>query len=382
MTAGRPGAAGLLAVLLAPAMATGAEWSVQSSAQVHALAESNPRLSPGDQQGAQAGVADVAFDLSRRTGLLDLDLDAHASSHRYNEDLGLDRNDQQLTLSLARHGETWVVRGNASYTRDTTLTSELGTTGNTGFNRRHRARGLSLAPQWQLTERLSAGLTLGWQDSTYARGVQQGLSDYQYFSTGFSTGFAVTELTDASLVVSAGRLDSALYAFDTDNLDLRVQLEHRWSPRWRGSIAAGPTRVRAAGNSTAGSLLSASLVRQSERLALALTLGRTNSPNGSGLLSRRDELSLHASLPLHEHLDAVANVSLIRSRDLAPAAGFTINDVRYGRADLSLAWGFARDWSLALGAGGSSQQISSIGTRGRNVDARLVLAWRRHEPVG
>jgi hypothetical protein len=73
---------------------------------------------------------------------------------------------------------------------------------------------------------------------------------------------------------------------------------------------------------------------------------------------------------------------MIRSRDLAPAAGFASSDVRYTRADLSLSWGFARDWSLALGAGSSEQKILGAGAPGRNLDARMVLAWRRYNPVG
>jgi hypothetical protein len=376
------GAACALVALLVPAMAGAAEWSLQTDAQLHALAQSNPQLIAGGKNGAQAGVVDASMDLTRRTGLLDLDVLAHASMHRYQGNQGLDRNDQKLAMALARRGETWILRGNASYTRDTTLTSELGTTGNTGFNREHRARGLSMAPLWQLSERSSAGITLGWQDNTYARGAEVGLSDYNYLSVAFNGSHAVSETTSASLVLSAGRLDSALYAFATDNMDARLELEHAWSPRWRGSIAGGPSMVRADGRRTTGSLFNASLERQSERFTLALTLGRRNSPNGSGLLSRRDQLAINASLPLSAQVNAVAGVSMVRSRDLVPRAGFTLNDVRYGRADLSLSWGFARNWNLAVGAGAATQEIAGIGARGSNVDARVVLAWRRQEPLG
>jgi hypothetical protein len=363
-----------------PAMAAAADWSVESAAQVYALVESNPQLSVGEKHGSQAGVADVSLDLQRRTQLLDLSLNTRASAHRYGGDAGLDREDQRLVLTLSHRGETYSLGGSASYTRDTTLTSELGTTGNTGFNQRHRARGLSLAPSWQLTERLTTSASMGWQDSTYAGGGSNGLSGYSYKFAGFSAGFDVSELATASLQVKAGRLDSALYAFSTDNIGIRLQLDRTWSPRWSTSIAGGPSRVRMEGRESGGSLFSASVTRQSQRLALSLSLGRDNAPNGSGLLSRRDDVSLNANLALREHVSATAGFSMIRSTDLLPEAGFTISDVRYSRVDVSLSWSFARDWSLAVGAGRSEQKMLG-GAPGRNMDGRMVLAWRRHSPV-
>ncbi len=367
---------------MVPAIAGAAEWSVQSAAQIYAQAESNPQLL-ADQRAAQSGVVDATLDVLRRTELLTLDLNAHASSHRYNNDAGLDRDDQQVALALSRMGETYTLQGNGSITRDTTATSELGTTGLTGFNLRHRARSLSLAPQWQLSERLTTGATLGWQDSTYAKDEATGLSDYSYLLAGLNSSYDLSETTSGTLSISAGRLNSALYTFYTDNLDVQLQLQHVWSPRWKGSIAAGPSRVRTDGRVSSGSLFSTSLTYQAERLSLDTSISRSIAPTGDGLQSRRDELEVHGYATLSEHLTANARVALIRSKDLVPSFGFTVSDVRYTRAELSLSWAFARDWNFGVTTGHSEQKsLGSSDLVGRGLDARMTLSWRHLGPLG
>jgi hypothetical protein len=373
---------GMFAATLVPALAGGADWSAQSAAHLSAVTESNPQLLVDEKHAAQAAVADASLDLLRRTELLDLNLKARGSVRRYSEDSSLDRDDQQVALSLLLRGERHVVKGSASITRDTTLTSELGTTGITDYNQRHRARSLSLAPQWQLTERLTTSVSLGWQDSTYARGQEHGLSDYHYTSAGLSSAFDLSTTDSASLSMSASRLDSSLYAFNTDTVDVRLQLQRTWSPRWTTSISGGTSRIKTGDRESRGSLFGASLLHQAERLTLDVSLSRSNAPTGSGLQSRRDEAGVHASLALTEHVNASINASVIRSRELAPQFNFTISDVRYTRAEASLSWRMARDWNLLLGAGNSMQKRLAGSGNANSLDARLQLSWQHYNPVG
>ncbi len=332
-----------------------------------------------DQQRAgQSGVLDATLDLLRRTELLTLDLDAHASSHRYNNDAGLDRDDQQVAVSLSRLGETYALRGDGSITRDTTATSELGTTGLTRFNQRHRARSLSLAPQWQLSERLSTSFTWGGRTALTQRDEATGLSDYSYLLAGLNTSYDLSEKTSGSLSISAGRLNSALYTFYTDNLDVQLQLQHVWSARWKGSIAAGPSRVRTDGRVSSGSIFSSSLTYQAERASFDTSLSRSIAPTGSGLQSRRDQLTLHANVRLFEHLTADASVAVVRSKELVPSFSFTVSDVRYSRAELSLSWALAPDWNLGVAAGRSEQRSVGLSSdlvgRGNRRQDDAVLA--------
>jgi hypothetical protein len=334
------------------------------------------------EHGAQAGVAALSLGLLRRTDRLDLDFDAGGSLRRYGEDTGLNRDDQQVVISLARRGEAHVLQATASVTRDTTLTSELGTTGITGYNQRHRARALSLAPQWQLTERLATGVTLGWQDSTYGRNPQSRLADYSYSSAGFNASFDVSEITSASLVVSASRLDSASYEFNTHSLSALLQLQHAFSPRWQASLSGGPSRVETSRRTTSGSVFGANISRKGERLTIDTSVERSIAPTGSGLLSRRDEFGLRASAALSSQLDLAIWTSMVRSREIVPQFSFTLSDVRYTRAELSLSWRVARDWSVGLATGNSRQQSLHGGALGQGFDARVSLAWQRQQPVG
>jgi hypothetical protein len=367
------------AALLAPARLLAADWSVQSSAQLYALAERNPQLLAGEDRDVQGGVAALAIGLLRQTELLDLHLDVNGSARRYGNDTALDRDDQSVALSLARRGERYVLQGTASVTRDSTLTSELGTTGITEFNQRHRARVLSLAPQWQLTERLATGLSLGWQDNSYGLNSQSRLSNYSYSSAAFNASFATTETTDATLVISGGRLDSALNDFNTHSLAARLELQHSWSPRWQGSLSGGPSKVETRQRTTRGSVFSAAITRKGERLNLDTSLERSIEPTGSGLLSRRDSVGLHANAALSAQVNLGVGLNMIRSRELLHERSLTINDVRYTRAELSLSWRVAREWNLGFTAGNSRQKSLETGAIGKGFDARLMLAWQRQD---
>jgi hypothetical protein len=184
------------------------------------------------------------------------------------------------------------------------------------------------------------------------------------------------------LSISAGRLNSAAYTFYTDNLDVQLQLQHVWSPRWKGSIAGGPSRVRTDGRVFSGSVFSASLTYQAEHASFDASLSRSIAPTGSGLQSRRDDLGVHANATLSEHVTANAGVSLIRSRDLVPTLGYTVSDVRYLRAEMSMSWVFAREWNLGISVGLSQQEVLSTDLTGRGFDARMILSWRHVSPFG
>jgi hypothetical protein len=335
--------------------------------------DSNPRMLDDHARSQSSSLAHAAAGLSRQTEITRVDLDATASAYRYGADSALDRSDRQLALQMSRRGERYSVGSGINLTWDTTLTSELGTTGITGFNQRHRARAVSLAPQWQLTPRFSTGLALGWQDSSYEQAARGGLSGYDYTYIGTTSDFIVGPATHASLSISAGRLDSDRYRYDTGNIDARFSLTHAWSQRWTGSISGGPSRVRADGRRSSGSVFGGTLSRRAELFTLDAAVERSTSPSGSGLLSRKDEITFGSTASLAEHVTASASLGVIRSRDIMPGAGIAAARVSYARAGASLAWNLARGWNLSMSAGDARQRVAD-GTA-RNLDARLSFSW-------
>lgn len=359
-----------------------AEWSVQSAAQVQALSETNPRLASGGAPDAQSGVADLTLLLSRSTELTHIAIDARGALRRYTRDTALDRDDQQLTLNVTHRGETYELASQFAAARDTTLTSELGTTGIIQDNLRHDSLVASIGPVFHLTERTHAGASVAWQRSRYARTRNTALVDYDYRSAALSVGHDYSENGDIGLTVTAGRLGSDGNAGDISSMDARIKAGYRVSDRWQGSLSAGLSRVRTAGRQQSGSVFSGTLTRQAERYSLNANLGRSVAPTGRGLLSRRDEAGLQVNVRLLENLDAVASYSLVRSRDYVPLSGFSINDVRYTRGEMSMNWLFARDWTLGIAGGRSEQKQMVTDVTGHGLSAWLRVAWRHAAPVG
>lgn len=354
-------------------LAHAADWSTHSTFQLGMAVDSNPRMLDEAPRSAASSLAHVAAGLSRQTETARIDVDATASAYRYGADAALDRSDRQLALQMSRRGERYSLGSGINLTWDTTLTSELGTTGITEYNQRHRARAVSLAPQWQLTPRFSTRLALGWQDSSYAHAVRGGLSGYDYTYVGTTSEFIAGPATRASLALSVGRLDSTRYHYDTDNIDLRFSLVHAWSQRWTGSISGGPSRVRADGRRSSGSVFGGTLSRRAELFSLDASVERSTSPSGSGLLSRKDEITFGSTVSLAEQVTASASLGMIRSRDIMPGAGFAAARVSYARAGASLGWNLARGWNLSMSAGDARQRVAD-GTA-RNLDARLSFSW-------
>lgn len=364
---------------LAPRETAAAEWSWQSSAQLFSEYQSNPRLLSEQAGEAIAVAADARLGLRRSTELLDLGLDAWAHLRRYRQDADLDRDERRISLSMQRQWERWSLSGSASTARDTTLTSELASTGEVGENIRHRLFTASLAPGWQLSERATLAMRYGWQQHDYDQTERTGLVDYRYRSISASAGWRASERADLELVAAAGRMDGA-DAGQTDNLDLLIRASYRLSPLWKGSLAGGPSRVESGAARTGGSVFSVTLERRDERLGFSASAERSTAPSGRGSLSRRDQAGMQLSRVFSGQLDAAVSVSHARSREYLPRSGLRSGDSRYTRAELSLSWRFAPDWSLGAAAGYSEldQQFPAQG--GRSQDARLVLAWRRAAP--
>jgi len=358
------------------ASAGAAEWRLQPSSQLFALGESNPRLLPGVSKFTGSGGADVSLDLRRRSETLDIGGTVRADLRRYAEEKGLDRDEARLDLTLQQTGERVSWQGSASVAHDTTLTSELGTTGLSQVNLRHEAVDLSLGPTWQVTERVSTGATLFWEESRYPGTSRDDLVDYRYQTASVNVAYGFTEKALVSLVASAGALDADRANIRTRSNSIVLQARYRWSPKWTLTAFAGPSWVRSKRSSESGTRYNVELTRQqSERTVVSLLASSSVAPTGRGYLSQRDDISVRLGRALGEHLDAAFSYSMIHSRDLVPILGYSFNDVRYARAEASISWRLAERWSTVLGAGLSEQQYRAIGASASNFDARLAIAW-------
>jgi hypothetical protein len=370
---------------LGSATALAAEWTVAPSASVYAQARQNPRLSADEEESdhiTPGAGATASATITRRTELLALSLKPSVGATRYNDDGGLDTNDQRLEFSMNREGEKISWEASAGAVRDTTLTSELGSTGLTQANLRHESWNASVEPMWQATERLQLRSSVGLDSSSYPDNQNLGLTDYRYASASLSGAYSLSDRTAVSVSAGAGRLDSENSNQDSDNATLTVHARFAWSPLWSVSVAAGPSWTRSGDEKNNGVVYSFDLTRQLETSSLSLDATRRQSPSGRGVLTDVDSLGLGLSTQLTERLTSTVAASYNRRRnalkDFGGAGTVDLDDVRYLRADMGLNWRMTSSMQVGASVGYANQRVAQIfanDVTGRGYDARVSFIW-------
>jgi hypothetical protein len=366
---------------LASGSALAAEWTFSPTIDLSAQTQQNPRLTTDENRkddisnglGAIAGLG-----LQRRTELTTLSVSPVFRAYRYSNDGNLDRNEGNVNLSYDWLGEKVSWKAGANAARDTTLTSELGTTGLTQGNQRHESWGASIGPTWALSERWQLESSLQTYASRYPD-QQFGLSNYTYSTALLSTAYAVNEKLSVTLYGTAGKLDSEGNGSNTDDKSANVQLTYSWSPLTSFAASVGRSWVKSdAGNNT-GLLYSVSASRAFEKSALSFSVSRRQSPSGNALLTESQEARLSFGSQITERLSVTSSASYSKRRNVLRIFNVDLQEVRYSRADLGLSWRMAANWRLGFNVGSVTQQAGSFfygeDATARGLDLRLGLSW-------
>jgi hypothetical protein len=365
------------AAAMAGGTAMAAEWTIAPSARLTMQTQDNPRLTVVDEdKDTEISAGAVAtVEVRRRTEQLQLIANSRATYQRYQRDADLDRNEQFVDVTANWQGELVSWNGDLSAARDSTTTSELGTTGLTQFNERHESLVASLGPAWQLSERMAVGANLGWQVSKYPDTVA-GLSDYRYTTASVNAVYGWSDRASVTLIGSAGRLVRDAFDSESKSSSLRAQIQYALSPLWTFSAGIGPSWVETSRQRDRGFVYNASIGRRLEFSSLTLAASRSQSPSGYGVLTELDDFALAFGTQLSERVSAGLSAGLARRKDAVPAFGVDLQEVRYRQIKANLSWLFARNWQVAMSVGNYAQRLSSLSDRtARNYEAGLTLSW-------
>jgi hypothetical protein len=352
-----------------------AEWRASSSVNTAVVNESNPRLELASVNDQQAIAANLGVHLERQTERVSVALDSSAARRQYREDRSLDRTDLRADLSLqyaATERLTW--SASASATRDTTLTSELGISGETQAGYRHESLGAQLQPQWRLSERWTTSMQLQMQRNYYPS-ADSGLTDYQYQSAGLVASWRRTRHDSLGIVVRTGQSTVAGAPADIKDASASLQYTLAFAERWNLRLAGGPAWTRRTGSKQHSENFNLELTRGAQYGAVSLSVDRSLAPNGRGSLTRRDSLSLQMSRDMSAQLTGSLSARYLRSSNIVGALASSFEDVRYRRAEAGLNWMLSPQWSTVLNAGYSDQRQGASGTGASGVDLALGVRW-------
>ncbi len=194
-------------------------------------------------------VFDANAELARRTETSRLSLVPVLRVARYPGERMLDGEQQKLDASYSLTGERASLGLSASVARESTLTSELGTTGRTEVDANRESGFFAVAPQWLVTERLSAGANLGYQRVAYP-----GLDNTDLYGSRYATGslnarYRLSPTMSMAVSGAAGSFDSQRAGAGSDSRgadgDLRLRHQRSGVAAVVGRSPPGLRRARA-----------------------------------------------------------------------------------------------------------------------------------------
>lgn len=365
------GGAGVLSA--APACA--AEWLVSPGVRVAGDYTDNPRMLREGGDSSAGAVGELNASVTRRTERTEVSMRPRIRSSRYRDDESLNSDDQYLTLALKHLAERAEWSVSTDFTRDTTLTSEIASTGIVQANRRHEGITLSGGPSFTLTERVNAGAQVYWMDNHYVDADFTGLVDYEYRALSLFSGFAFSDLSNLTLTAQGGEL--VVPGQSSTTRDATVRLGWRYQPHssWTVEASTGPAYVRTDNGTDNGAVFDLDLQYEGERWTANTNVARDLTPTGRGVLTRRDQVSAGFNRRITDRLSGGVLARWIRHQDLLPQPGVAFEEITYGRLDLRLDWRLAEHWSLALVAGGATQEYESRPGSAESYRASLSIVW-------
>jgi len=353
-----------------------AEWLVNPTLRASSEYVDNPRLLVAGGETLVGAVGEVSSVMQRVTERSQLVLSPRLAATRYQEDNLLDNDVRSLAAQYDRRWERMRWTGAASYTRDTTLTSELGLSGFVQANREHEGIAFNLSPSATLTERTNAGLRLGYSNNHYIDAKSTGLVDYDYRTASLFGNFDYSEQTRLTITARGGELhvpDAPL----ADKQDAAVQFG--WSYQayslWNFAASAGPSYLKSKFGSDTGSVFQLSAQRTAEHWSVSASASRDLTPTGQGVLTRSDQLTLELNRFFTERLSAGISLSGIRNQDQLAQPNAEAPTLEYLRGELSINWQFAEHWSLAFLASGATQKYNNAPDAADSYRTSIGIVW-------
>ncbi|MBV8784985.1 MAG: hypothetical protein JOZ67_12420 [Gammaproteobacteria bacterium] len=381
---------GKLIMLTTIAMAGGrtspaADWSGALDAGASVAYLKNPTLTPDVDTYDELGQLTLGADTRAQTERSRFSLTPRFAALRYRHDKDLDINTGSLDAGYEDKLERGLWTVNVQALTDSTVTSELGSTGITGINRRHYSGVASSSYQYSMSERLSWQLRGSWSTNRYSNAKQFSLTDSDYTSVQAGPFWNLTEHVQTSLLLETDRTSPQNRSAQKD-YSAFLQVRHTLSERYAWHASAGATRIDPGSSAkTTTTVFELGASRHAENVQWNLEIRRAVLPVGFGLLTRQDQASLSLTTRPSEHGTLSLTVTALRSDPvttffyLLPGIGVHLqlysgatseNASAEWRLDLTPRWALSASYDLARAQAGRGRQWAD------GNQARLGILWQ------
>jgi hypothetical protein len=361
--------------------AQAADWSGTLEAALNAAYVTNPTLVPHSDVSDENAQLSVDGTASAQTERGQLTVTPRFLAVRYDHEKDLNINEGGLDVAFVEKLERGQWSVEAQGLTDSTITSELGTTGVTYVNRRHDAATLSLGYQYLSTERLSWQLQGGGQITRYSDAAAFGLTNYDYYSLSFGPTWSFSERVQGSLILEADRLNPQEGTRQND-FSAYLQLKRSFTEQYSWRVSVGGTRIdygsspgSPAGSASTSSFYEVGTTRKGERLQWDLSLKRSVLPIGIGLLAPQTVLNLSVVAATSERSTLTVSLNGIRTDpvffdQLVVYAGGT-----WGQASGEWRYQLSPHWTLSAAYIYGRSRYNSNSDWANGNQARLGIVW-------
>ena len=357
-----------------------ADWSNTLEAAINAAYVTNPALVVGSSVTDESAQVSVDGNTTAQTERGQLTVVPRFFALRYAHETDLDFNEGSLELTYLEKLERGQWTFDAQGLADSTVTSELGTTGITYVNRRHTVGTVSLSYQHNSTERLAWQVQAGGQLTRYTDAAEFGLVDYNYGSVLFGPIWNFSERVQGSLTLVADRL-TPHGATSQNDYSANLQLKRSFSEQYDWRVSVGGTRTDY-GSSTYGSAASQTTsvyelgtTRKGERVQWDVSIKRAVLPIGIGLLAPQTVATLAVAVGTSERSSLNFTLNGIRTDSVLIDQYVVYHGGRWVQAGAEWRYRFSPQWALSVAGILARARYTSDGDWAHSNQARLGIIW-------
>lgn len=295
-------------MLLIAATAEAEQWYLEPRASLYSFQDDNLNLSILNPVNTVGATASLEGGAGRRTENTEIEIRAKLLSSAYTDASEYDTTNAALkALGSYQTGRSqFKLEGQFDY--DSTLTSEVATTGYVQTDKRRQRAAIS--PTWifKLTPRTSVETAFSYEDVSYEDVDLIPLFDYNFSTAAATLVYDLTERSQLFGRVSADRYDASQVDTQSDSRGIEIGASHQLSETLSITLFAGarnttaqtPTWFGVQETDNSGPLFEVKLKKSLEVGEFSVTADRSLLPSSNGSLLDTTSLSMSFAYPLNE----------------------------------------------------------------------------------
>ncbi len=339
--------------LLAAGSATAGGWYQEPSVRLRTGFDDNIRLRSSDPQEDFVTTLQGDGLFGYRTETESAALKLKAEANQYQQQDGLNNENLFADLNLDHKGERNSFGLLTSLHRDTTLQSELETTGRVDDNLRVTRQLLQPSFEHSFAERWVGSVGASYSEVEYEDRVGSSLTDYRYVTAQTALQYRVSEDRSFTGTLFATRYTPTDFDFISRGQGVSFGWQERFSPSLTGSLSVGARKDKSertlfglqTEDESSGTQFDAALEKSWQRWRLNLNLGRSTDPSGDGSLIQRDRLGGTASYDWNERTRLIFNANYLDIQQTNDLVSLSRNDRRYLTFAPGIEWRVERNWT-------------------------------------